>query len=59
MFEAGYPVWYIRGYKYMGLNEAGELTYQKADGTIDTQVDTGDMVMLGQGSPKLTFGLNI
>ena len=59
VFEAGYPVWYIRGYKYMGLNEAGELTYQKADGTIDTQVDTGDMVMLGQGTPKLTFGLNI
>ena len=59
IFEAGYPVWYIRGYKYMGVDASGEPTYLKADGTVDTKVDSGDMVMLGQGTPKLTFGLNI
>ena len=59
VFEAGYPVWYIRGYKYMGVDASGEPTYLKADGTVDTKVDSGDMVMLGQGTPKLTFGLNI
>ena len=59
IFEAGYPIWYIRGYKYMGMNAEGKPTYLKADGTVDTKVDNGDMTMLGQGTPKITYGVNI
>lgn len=59
IFEAGYPVWYIRGYEYLGENENGELIYRAADGSETTKPDSGDMVYLGQGTPTFTYGLNI
>ena len=59
VFEAGYPVWYIRGYKYEGVSEDGQLLFKSADGGVTTKPDSGDMEMLGQGTPKLTYGLNI
>lgn len=59
VFEAGYPVWYIRGYKYEGVSEDGQLLFKSAKGGVTSKPDSGDMEMLGQGTPKLTFGLNI
>ncbi|MCQ2129759.1 MAG: TonB-dependent receptor [Bacteroidales bacterium] len=60
VFEAGYPVWYLRGYEYAGANASGSnvvehLIDQNGDGTIDQS----DMIMLGQGTPKATYGLNL
>ena len=59
IFEAGYPVWYIRGYRYMGVDEEGSPLFKTADGGLTTKPDSGDMEMIGQGTPKMTFGLNI
>ncbi len=60
VFEDGYPVWYLRGYEYAGANASGSnvvehLIDQNGDGTIDQS----DMIMLGQGTPKATYGLNL
>ena len=60
VFEDGYPVWYLRGYDYAGptasgTNIIGHIYDKNGDGTIDQS----DMIMLGQGTPKVTYGLNI
>ncbi len=56
-FEPGYPVWYLRGYEYAGVNTDGtpNIVDQDDSGTIDD----ADKVYLGKGTPDWTFGLNV
>ena len=56
-FEPGYPVWYLLGYVYEGTDASGEPVIKdvSGDGTIGSE----DMTMIGQGTPKYTYGLNI
>ncbi len=56
-FEAGYPVWYLRGYKYLGIGSDGKPMFE--DLNDDGMIDVSDFQYLGQGTPTLTFGLNI
>ena len=57
-FEPGYPVWYLLGYKYEGVNkETGDPIL--ADTNKDGNVDNADRVMIGQGIPTYTYGINI
>ncbi|MCQ2250163.1 MAG: TonB-dependent receptor [Bacteroidales bacterium] len=58
-FEQDHPIWYMRGYKYLGLNDEGKPLYQGADGNpTDTPTD-GDMTEIGSGLPSMTYGLTI
>src|SRR5574344_2023914 len=54
-FEQGYPVWYMRGYKYLGVDEDGKGKYQ--DTNNDGALNNNDMVNVGCGIPDLTYGL--
>ena len=56
-FEPGYPVWYLRGYNYEGMDAEGNpiLTDVNGDGTLDNN----DMDYIGQGTPTYTYGLTV
>jgi TonB-linked SusC/RagA family outer membrane protein len=57
-FEEGYPLWYIRGYKMTGVNEAtGEPVF--ADLTGDGEITDADRTELGKGIPEITYGLTL
>ena len=59
VFEPGYPIWYLRGFVFEGVNpEDGSFTLQNTDGE-DTPLDANDMVFLGQTTPKFNYGINI
>ena len=56
-FEPGYPVWYLRGYNYEGVDEKGYPVV--TDVNEDGSYDSADMMYIGQGTPTYTYGLNI
>ncbi len=56
-FEVGYPVWYLLGYVYEGIDENGN--YKLKDKNGDGNVDAADMEYIGQGTPTFTYGLNV
>ena len=57
-FEQGYPVWYMRGYEYEGVNhETGEPIFK--DINPDGKINSDDMTYVGSGIPDLTFGLTL
>ena len=57
-FEAGYPVWYMRGYVYDGVNsETGEPIFRDLDD--NNVIDNNDMTMVGSGIPDVTYGITI
>lgn len=57
-FEKGHPVWYMRGYKYLGVNpENGYPQFQDTD--KDGQITDNDKVEIGSGIPKLTYGITL
>jgi len=58
-FEKGYPIWYLLGYIYKGMDSNGDPTFLAADGTITTTPEPTDMTYIGQGTPKFTYGINI
>ena len=57
-FEPGYPMWYMRGYNYLGVDrETGDPIFADTDG--NGIVNDDDQVMVGSGIPDLTYGLTI
>jgi len=57
-FEQGYPIWYMRGYKAIGIDKAtGEPIFEDLDG--EEGINAADMQMVGSGIPDYTFGLTI
>ncbi|HBH21195.1 MAG TPA: SusC/RagA family TonB-linked outer membrane protein, partial [Rikenellaceae bacterium] len=57
-FEEGYPVWYMRGYNYEGVNpETGEPIFTDKD--QNGVINSDDMDMVGSGIPDLTYGITI
>ena len=59
-FEAGYPIWYFRGYKYAGVNtETGAPQYYDKDGNITESPQDGDMQYIGKAIPDATYGLTL
>ena len=58
-FQEGYPVWYIRGFEYAGLDSDGNAQYVKADGTLTTTPTDDDLKFVGSGLPDLTYGVTI
>ena len=57
--EVGYPVWYMRGYKYAGVGSEGQPQFYNKDGKVVDSVGAEDLQYLGQGTPKFHYGLNI
>ena len=58
-FEKGYPIWYLLGYIYEGMDANGDPLYRTANGELSTNPQTTDMTYIGQGTPKFTYGINI
>ena len=57
-FEEGYPLWYIRGYKFTGVDSTtGEPIYADTNG--DGEITDADRTDLGSGIPKFTYGLTL
>ena len=56
-FEPGYPVWYLLGYVYDGMDANGDPIIRDISG--DGEIASDDMTFIGQGTPKFTYGLNI
>jgi iron complex outermembrane receptor protein len=55
----GKPLGTFSLWHYMGKNEQGTSTFQKADGTVvASQPLTSDYIIAGNAQPKLTFGWN-
>ena len=56
-FQAGYPIWYLRGFNYEGIDSTtGEAILTDVNGG---GVDASDMDYIGSGIPTYTYGLNI
>ena len=57
-FEAGYPIWYFRGYEYAGVDQAtGAPQYYDKDGNITNVPNENDRKYLGEGIPSITYGI--
>ncbi|MDO5443245.1 MAG: SusC/RagA family TonB-linked outer membrane protein, partial [Bacteroidia bacterium] len=56
-FEVGYPIWYMRGYKYEGVDANGNAILADVNG--DGQLGDADRTFIGKGIPDYTFGLTI
>ncbi len=64
-FEKGYPIWYMRGYEYAGVDpDTGRPQFYGVDpktgaeGIIDDPVET-DKRMIGSGIPDFTYGVTL
>jgi TonB-linked SusC/RagA family outer membrane protein len=57
-FEVGYPIWYMRGYQYEGVDQA---TGKPILADLDDNgiIDAKDQTMVGCGIPDLTYGLTV
>ena len=58
-FEEGEPVWYMRGYKYVGRADDGTALYATKDGGTTNDPGADDMMNIGSGLPTLTYGLTL
>ena len=57
-FEEGYPIWYMRGYKYLGVDPSdGSPIFE--DITGDGVISDDDKTMIGSAIPDVTFGLTL
>jgi TonB-linked SusC/RagA family outer membrane protein len=57
-FEEGYPIWYLRGFKVTGINEAdGRPIYE--DISKDGEITDADKTYIGDGVPDFTYGITL
>ena len=59
MFEQGQSVWYLLGYKQVGINNEGRAIYEAADGSETTSPSQDDRQVLGSSIPNFIYGLTI
>jgi TonB-linked outer membrane protein, SusC/RagA family len=58
VFEKGFPVWYMRGYKLLDIDDkTGDPIF--ADTNNDGTITDDDKVMLGSGIPNFTYGITL
>ena len=58
-FQEGYPVWFIRGYEYAGMDGEGNAQYVAADGSLTTTPVSDDLKFLGSALPNLNYGVTL
>ncbi len=57
-FEAGYPVWYFRGYQVLDIDdETGDPIFQDNNG--DGSITAEDMTYIGDAIPDFTYGATV
>ncbi len=57
-FEKGYPIWYMRGYEYLGVDPAnGHPIFNDVNG--DGIINDSDKMMIGSAIPEITYGVTI
>ena len=57
--EQGHSIWYLLGYKAVGIDSEGNGLYETIDGKTTTSPTGDDRFDLGSGIPKLTYGITI
>ena len=57
VFEEGYSIWYLSGFKYLGMDENGDPKFEDVNG--DGLYGTEDMQYIGNTTPTYTYGINI
>jgi len=58
-FEEGYPIWYLRGYKYMGMSDEGNAQYETSTGELTENPTDSDLTFIGSALPTFTYGLTL
>jgi outer membrane receptor protein involved in Fe transport len=58
IMKPGYPLGSFYLYQWKSFDDAGANLYQQADGSLTTSPTADDQVIMGQASPKWTFGWN-
>ena len=58
-FQEGYPVWFLRGYEYAGMNGEGVAQYVAADGSLTTTPTSDDLKFIGNTLPTYTYGITL
>ena len=58
-FEEGYPIWYIRGWEVDNIGSDGKAYFKTADGGTTATPTADDADYIGDGVPKLTYGLTL
>ena len=58
-FQEGYPVWFIRGYEYAGLDAEGKAQYVSANGSLTNTPVDDDLKFLGSTLPSVTYGITL
>lgn len=59
IIQPGYPIGTFNLWHYLGKNEKGVSTYQKADGSVTaSQPLTTDAMIVGNAQPKFTYGFS-
>lgn len=57
-FEEGYPVWYMRGFKFDGVDpDDGSPIFEDING--DGTIDESDQTKIGSAQPDFTYGITI
>jgi len=56
-FEEGYPLWYMRGYIYEGMEADGTPKYKDVNG--NGMLDPDDKDYMGDAIPDFTYGLTL
>jgi TonB-linked SusC/RagA family outer membrane protein len=57
-FEAGYPVWYFRGWNCLGIDPTnGDPLFEDVDN--DGVIGANDMIYLGKAMPDVSYGLTV
>ena len=60
LFEAGYPIWYMYGWKYAGVDEkTGKAVYYTKDGKLTKAPTDDDKQYVGSAIPTFTYGITI
>jgi len=58
LFKVGYPVWYMSGYVFEGVDpETGNSNFKDIDG--DGKITSSDVEMIGSAQPDFTYGITL
>ena len=58
--EEGHPLWYFRGFDYVGVNSnTGAPIYRNINGEEVAVVQDGDLTDIGSAIPDVTYGITI
>ena len=57
--EVGMPIWFIRGYNYLGVDKDGNPIIDQSHGANPDKVEQDDIMPIGSGIPSFTYGITL